>query len=95
MGSMHTMLEETPGGQERAARFYAERARAHVGLIVTGGISPTEAGVVFTGSAKLSEESEVPPHQLITEAVHREGGNDVRFSSETDCRGNRLTGKHV
>ena len=74
MGSMHTMLEEVPGGHERAAQFYAERARGQVALIVTGGISPNEEGVVATGAAKLSEEKEVHSHKLITEAVHREGG---------------------
>ena len=40
MGSMHTNLEEIPGGFDRAAVYYAERARAHVGLIITGGIAP-------------------------------------------------------
>lgn len=74
MGSMHTMLEEIPGGHERAAVFYAERARGKVGLIVTGGISPNVEGSVGPMSAKLSEESELHGHQLITEAVHKEGG---------------------
>ena len=32
MGSMHTGLEEMPGGQERLAAFYAERARGGVAL---------------------------------------------------------------
>ena len=32
MGSMHTGLEEMPGGFERMAAFYAERARGGVGL---------------------------------------------------------------
>lgn len=40
MGSMHTNLEEAPNGFERLAAFYAERTRAGVGLIVTGGIAP-------------------------------------------------------
>ncbi len=74
MGSMHTMLEEIPGGHERAAQFYAERARGQVALIVTGGIAPNEQGVVATGAAKLSEESEIHSHKLITNAVHNEGG---------------------
>lgn len=74
MGSMHTMLEEAPNGFERAAQFYAERARGQVGLIVTGGIAPNKEGWVGPHSAKLSEESEIAPHQLITEAVHKEGG---------------------
>lgn len=74
MGSMHTMLEESPNGFERAASFYAERARGEVGLIVTGGIAPNKEGWVGPHSAKLSEVSEVPQHELITKAVHKEGG---------------------
>ncbi|VEB39830.1 2,4-dienoyl-CoA reductase [NADPH] [Chromobacterium violaceum] len=41
MGSMHTGLEESPGGFEKMAAFYAERARGGVALIVTGGVGPT------------------------------------------------------
>ena len=74
MGSMHTMLEEADNGFERAAAFYAERARGQVGLIVTGGIAPNEAGQVGPGSAMLCTAEEVAEHRLITEAVHQEGG---------------------
>ena len=74
MGSMHTMLEEAPNGFERAAAFYAERARGQVGLIVTGGISPNEEGMVAAHSAQLTNAEEVLQHRLITEAVHREDG---------------------
>jgi 2,4-dienoyl-CoA reductase (NADPH2) len=74
MGSMHTMLEEAPNGFERAAAFYAERARGQVGLIVTGGISPNEEGMVAPHSAQLTNDKEAARHRLITEAVHREGG---------------------
>jgi len=92
MGSMHTMLEEIPGGHERAAQFYAERARGQVALIVTGGIAPNEQGVVATGAAKLSEESEIHSHTLITDAVHKEGGkicmqilHTGRYAYHKDC----------
>ncbi|MFC6259177.1 NADPH-dependent 2,4-dienoyl-CoA reductase, partial [Kocuria oceani] len=44
MGSMHTGLEEQPGGFERLAAFYAERVRGGVGLIVTGGVGPNPEG---------------------------------------------------
>ena len=44
MGSMHTGLEEAKHGFERLARFYADRARGGVALIVTGGIAPDLAG---------------------------------------------------
>ncbi|MEO1451095.1 MAG: NADPH-dependent 2,4-dienoyl-CoA reductase, partial [Bacteroidota bacterium] len=74
MGSMHTMLEEVPGGVPRAAAFYAERARGQVGLIVTGGIAPNKAGAVAPGAAKMSMPEEAEHHREITEAVHAEGG---------------------
>ena len=74
MGSMHTNLEELPGGFERAALYYAERARGQVGLIVTGGIAPNEEGGVGPGAAKLTNQIEVDHHGLITKAVHDEGG---------------------
>lgn len=74
MGSMHTMLEEAPNGFERAAAYYAERARGQVGLIVTGGIAPNTEGSVAPGAAKLDNAKEVEEHRHITEAVHKEGG---------------------
>ncbi|MFI8962837.1 FAD-dependent oxidoreductase [Streptomyces sp. NPDC053493] len=74
MGSMHVGLEEAEHGFERMAAFYAERARGGVGLIVTGGISPNEAGRPWDGGAKLTTAEEVAEHRAITEAVHAEGG---------------------
>jgi 2,4-dienoyl-CoA reductase (NADPH2) len=74
MGSMHTMLEEAPNGFERAAAYYAERARGQVGLIVTGGIAPNTEGSVAPGAAKLDSPKDVEEHRHITEAVHKEGG---------------------
>ncbi|MFF6776983.1 FAD-dependent oxidoreductase [Streptomyces sp. NPDC012637] len=74
MGSMHVGLEEAEHGFERMAAFYAERARGGVGLIVTGGISPNEAGRPWDGGAKLTTADEVAEHRVITDAVHAEGG---------------------
>ncbi|MGW1251502.1 oxidoreductase [Streptomyces sp. NPDC002535] len=74
MGSMHVGLEETEHGFERMAAFYAERARGGVGLIVTGGIAPNDAGGPWDGGAKLTTADEVAEHRLITDAVHAEGG---------------------
>lgn len=74
MGSMHVGLEEAENGFARMAAFYAERARGGVGLIVTGGIAPSEAGRPWDGGAKLTTAEEAAEHQVITEAVHREGG---------------------
>ncbi|EFL18844.1 NADPH-dependent 2,4-dienoyl-CoA reductase, partial [Streptomyces sp. C] len=74
MGSMHTGLEEHAHGFERLAAFYAERARGGAGLIVTGGISPNDAGRPFEGGSRLTTEEEAAEHRVITEAVHAEGG---------------------
>ncbi|AIY03845.1 MULTISPECIES: oxidoreductase [Arthrobacter] len=74
MGSMHVGLEELPGGFERMAAFYAERARGGVALMVTGGISPNEAGRPMKGGAKLSTDEEAQQHRVVTAAVHAEGG---------------------
>ncbi len=73
MGSMHVGLEEHPGGFERMAAFYAERARGGVGLMVTGGISPNDAGRPMKGGAKLSTPEEAQQHKVVTDAVHAEG----------------------
>lgn len=74
MGSMHTGLEEHRNGAERLAAFYAERARAGVALIVTGGIAPNPQGVVAQGGAILNQESQCGWHRTITDAVHAAGG---------------------
>lgn len=74
MGSMHTGLEEEPGGFRKLAAFYAERASGGVALIVTGGVSPNVCGWAYPFSAKLSSNSEVNKHKIITEAVHSNGG---------------------
>ncbi|WP_137845001.1 NADPH-dependent 2,4-dienoyl-CoA reductase [Microbacterium sp. 2FI] len=74
MGSMHLGLEERPGGFERMAAFYAERARRGVALIVTGGVSPNADGRPWPDGAVLADEGHVPPHRTVTDAVHAEGG---------------------
>jgi len=74
MGSMHTGLEEAPNGFERMAAYFAERAKGDVGLIVSGGVAPNEAGCVAPGAAKLTTAEEAEHHQVITRAVHVAGG---------------------
>ena len=73
MGSMHVGLEEAPDGFARMAAFYAERARAGVGLIVTGGIAPTTRPVL-TPVGEAVDPEEATKHRVVTEAVHAEGG---------------------
>ena len=74
MGSMHVGLEEAEHGFERMAAFYAERAHGGVGLIVTGGIAPNDAGVTFAGGSKLDSLAEAEKHKVITQAVHAADG---------------------
>src|SRR3981081_1620379 len=52
MGSMHTGLEGHPERFDQLARFYAERAKGLVGLIVTGGFAPHFAGRVEEGRGR-------------------------------------------
>jgi 2,4-dienoyl-CoA reductase (NADPH2) len=74
MGSMHTGLEDRRKDYEKLATYFAERARGGVGLMVTGGIAPNIAGWVAPFSGKLNRRWEVGRHQLVTRAVHAEGG---------------------
>lgn len=74
MGSMHTGLEEAKNAYHRMAKYYRERARGGVGLIVTGGIAPNFAGRVSPFSSQLSFRWQVKNHSIVTRAVHEEGG---------------------
>lgn len=74
MGSMHLGLEEEKGGFDKLAAFYAARARGGVGLIVTGGIAPNIAGWVAPFAGRMSSSRHAKKHQVITDAVHAEGG---------------------
>ncbi len=68
MGSMHTGLEEAEHGYERMAAFFSERARAGVGMIITGGIPPNEEASGH--ETKLSTPAEAEKHRIVTDAVH-------------------------
>jgi 2,4-dienoyl-CoA reductase (NADPH2) len=73
MGSMHTGLEDLPT-LDRLASFLAERARGQVGLIVTGGFSPNDAGALYDGASVFSRADDALKHRIVTRAVHAEGG---------------------
>lgn len=74
MGSMHTMLEDIPGGHARMAQFYRERARGQVGLIVTGGFAPNKEALALPIGEPMDNKAEAEKHRVITEAVHDEDG---------------------
>lgn len=78
MGSMHTGLEDLPGGFERLAAFYAERARGGVSLIVTGGFGINAQALGLAEQAAhstLCSEAQALQHRVLTQAVHQEGGH--------------------
>ena len=91
MGSMHTGLEET-GDWPRVAEFYAARARADVGLMVTGGMAPNREGGVFPGAAGLYTAQDIANHRHVTDRVHDAGGRIAmqilhagRYAYGKDC----------
>ncbi len=77
MGSMHTQLEARPGGLERLAAFYAERARGGAALIVTGGFAPNDAGNLGPHRAQFSTREDCERHRVIPRTVHEAGGRIV------------------
>jgi len=74
MGSMHTNLEEYPNGFPRMARYFADRAKGGIGMIVTGGFAPNLEGGGMPNATMISTPEEIENHRLITEEVHKEDG---------------------
>ncbi len=74
MGSMHTGLEDRFYNYPKLAAYFRERARAGVGLIVTGGISPSRSGWLLPFGGTMNSLFDVWNHRRVTRAVHEEGG---------------------
>ncbi len=74
MGSMHTGLEDKASDYDKLAAYFAERARGGVGLMVTGGISPSIQGWLKPFGGRLTMPWHKPRHRKLTGAVHAEGG---------------------
>ena len=77
MGSMHTGLEDRFYHYPKLAAYFRERARGGVGLIVTGGISPSYQGWLLPFGGTLSSIFDVHNHKKVTRAVHEEDGKIV------------------
>jgi 2,4-dienoyl-CoA reductase (NADPH2) len=73
MGSMHTRLELLDRPIERQAAFYAERAKAGVALIITGGYAPNPDGRIDEDAPVLDSAAHAHRLRPITEAVHAHG----------------------
>ena len=77
MGSMHSGLEEGEGWGHRLgamSAFFEERARGGVGLMVTGGIAPNNAGRVAPMAAMMTTPGDAQRHREVTDAVHATPG---------------------
>lgn len=74
-GAMHTRLETLDRPVERLTEFYRRRAQGGVGLILTGGHSPSVEGRMDPDTSVLATEADLAEggHATITEAVHAEG----------------------
>jgi 2,4-dienoyl-CoA reductase (NADPH2) len=94
MGAMHTRIETMDKPVARLVQFYRERARGEIGLILTGGHAPDQAGRMEDDSPMLAREQELDSHRAITRAVHEEGGRIVlqilhagRYARHALCSG--------
>jgi 2,4-dienoyl-CoA reductase (NADPH2) len=75
MGSMHTRIDMQDQPVRRMAAFYGERAKGGAALIVTGGCSPNEEGLIEPGAPVLTTSHEaLEGHKPVTDEVHRHGG---------------------
>ena len=63
MGSMHTRLETLDRPLERIARFYADRARGGAALIITGGFSPNEEGLLEPKGPVFNSPHQIGEHR--------------------------------
>jgi 2,4-dienoyl-CoA reductase (NADPH2) len=72
MGSMHLAMEGPGVDVERMVRFYVERARGGVGLVITGGVavSPEGGGDHY---ACLTDPAHLSPYRRLAAAVRAEG----------------------
>ena len=65
MGAMHTGLEKRDRSIERISAFYRQRIEGEVGLIITGGVSPSAEGRLEEGSPILSPVADRSWHEAI------------------------------
>lgn len=94
MGSMHTRLDTVPNAVARQVAFYVERVRGEAALIVTGGYSPNDAGLLEPNGPRLDDPAANEALAPIPEAVHRAGGvicaqilHAGRYAQQENCVG--------
>src|SRR3546814_15223424 len=93
MGSMHTGLEEAGNATERLAAFYAERARADVALIVTGGNAPNAEGRLGLGDHGEAGNDHAAIARSVTSKDRKSVVSGTRVSVRVDLGGRRILKK--
>lgn len=71
MGSMHTGLEDRFYNYGKLARYFEERAKGGVALIITGGISPNREGWLTPFGGTLNRTADIIHHARVVRAVHK------------------------
>lgn len=71
MGSMHTGLEDRFYHYGKLARFYEERAKHGVAMIITGGYSPNMTGRLTPFGGTLNRYGDIIHHKRLTTAVKK------------------------
>jgi 2,4-dienoyl-CoA reductase (NADPH2) len=74
MGSMHLGLERLEDDGRALAAFYAERARAGAGLIITGGSAVSRVGAAGRGYSSVGDPVDGSRLARVADAVHEAGG---------------------
>lgn len=69
MGAMHTRLESLDRPAARIEAFYRDRAEGEIGLIITGGISPNQAGRMEDDAPVMSADTDLDWHRAIVASV--------------------------
>ncbi len=73
MGSMHTGLEDHAKDLPALTRYFVERAKGGVGLIITGGYSPNRLGKLAPSGGAFHSKSLAKAHRALTGAVQEHG----------------------
>lgn len=74
MGSMHTGIEDRFYHYPKLAAYFGARAKGGVGLIITGGISPSRQGWLLPFGGTMNSPADVLNHRRVTREVHKYGG---------------------
>jgi 2,4-dienoyl-CoA reductase (NADPH2) len=73
MGSMHTGLEDHLDNLPTLTRYFVERARGGVGLMITGGYAPNYVGRLTPFAGSFNSKKMAVAHRSLTSAVHAAG----------------------